>query len=136
MNSNMRTATRFTTLALAAALIWVAGCGPSEPLQVTTLQLGRSLNSDDSVGTHTTRFSPSDTIYVSALSDRPGRGTLTVHWFLHGQMVSEASRDVSYRRASATEFHLQNSGGFPVGQYRVDLLLNGEVVESRQFRVE
>jgi len=113
-----------------------AACGPSEPLRVTTLQLGRTLNPDNSVGTHTTRFKPDETVYVSLLSDDPGYGTVTARWLLNGTLVSEAKRDVSYTRAAATEFHLQNSGGFPHGNYRVEILINGEVAGSREFRVE
>jgi hypothetical protein len=120
----------------AVAVFLLAGCGPSEPLKVSTLQLGRSLNPDNSVSTHTTRFKPDDTVYVSILSDEPGYGTVTVRWYLHGQRISEAMRDVSYTRAAATEFHLQNSGGFPVGSYRVDVLINGAPAGSREFRVE
>ena len=112
------------------------GCRPSEPLQVETLQLGRSLNPDNSVSAHTTRFKPDDTVYVSLLSEQPGSGTVTVRWLLHGQSVSEATRDVSYTRPAATEFHLQNSGGFPPGNYRVEVLVNGQPAGSREFRVE
>lgn len=122
-------------MAVALALVLVS-CGPSEPLKVSTLQLGRSLNPDNSVGNHTTRFKPDDTVYVSILSDEPGYGTITVRWLLHGQRISEAAREVSYTRAAATEFHLQNSGGFPVGSYRVDVLINGQPAGSREFRVE
>jgi outer membrane usher protein FimD/PapC len=39
-------------------------------------------------------------------------------------------------RPAATEFHLQNSGGFPAGEYRVDILVNGQPAASRAFRVE
>jgi hypothetical protein len=120
----------------AVALFLLAGCAPSEPLKVSTLQLGRSLNPDNSVSAHTTRFKPDDTVYVSILSDEPGYGTVTVRWYLHGQRISEATRDVSYTRATATEFHLQNSGGFPVGSYRVDVLINDSPAGSREFRVE
>jgi hypothetical protein len=119
---------------LAAAL--GAACGPSEPLRIARLQLGKSLNPDNSIGTHTTRFKPDDTVYVSLLSDDPGYGTVTVRWLLNGQVVSEAKRDVSYTRSAATEFHLQNSGGFPHGNYRVEILVNGQPAGSREFRVE
>ena len=122
------------TILLAIAL--VGACGPSEPLRIATLQLGKSLNPDNSVGTHTTRFKPDDTVYVSLLSDDPGYGTVTVRWLLNGQVVSEAKRDVSYTRAAATEFHLQNSGGFPHGNYRVEILINGQPAGTREFRVE
>ena len=123
------------TSILCATLSLVA-CSPGVPLQITTLQLGRSLNPDNSVGTHTTRFKPDDTIYVALLSDGPGEGTVTVRWMFSGQMVSEAKKDVSYLRPSATEFHLQNSGGFPTGPYRVDILVNAQPAGSREFRVE
>ena len=130
----------FPSRVVVAGLLVVAGltgaCGPSEPLRVTTLQLGRSLNPDNSVGAHTTRFKPDDTVYVSLLSDEPGYGTVTARWLLNGTLVSEAKRDVSYTRAAATEFHLQNSGGFPHGNYRVEILINGEVAGTREFRVE
>ena len=122
------------TILVAVAL--VGACGPSEPLRIATLQLGKSLNPDNSVGTHTTRFKPDDTVYVSLLSDDPGYGTVTVRWLLNGQVVSEAKRDVSYTRAAATEFHLQNSGGFPHGNYRVEILINGQPAGTREFRVE
>lgn len=122
--------------AVAILALTLTACGPSEPLKVATLQLGRSLNPDNSVGTHTTRFKPDDTVYVSILSDEPGYGTITVRWLLNGQLVSEATREVSYTREAATEFHLQNSGGFPAGRYRVDVLINGQPAGSREFRVE
>ena len=123
------------TVVVLATTVFVA-CGPSEPLRVTALQLGRSLNPDNSVGTHTTRFKPDDTVYISLLSDDPGFGTVTVRWILNGQVVGEASRDVSYTRAAATEFHLQNSGGFPNGNYRVEVLIDGQPAGTREFRVE
>ena len=130
----MRT-TSLRPLLLCVVLV-LAGCSPGAPLQVKTLQLGKSLNPDNSVGTHTTRFKPDDTIYVALLSEEPGEGTVTVRWMFGGQVVSEAKKDVSYMRPAATEFHLQNSGGFPPGEYRVDILVNGQSAGSREFRVE
>ena len=117
-------------------LLVVSACTPSEPVQFATIQLGRSLNTDNSVAGHTTRFKPDDTVYVALLSEQPGSGTITVRWRLNGQVVSEATRDVSYTRAAATEFHLQNSGGFPPGTYRVEILVNGQAAATREFRVE
>jgi hypothetical protein len=126
----------FVRAGLVAALLALAGCSPGVPLEVKTIQLGRSLNADDSVGAHTTRFKPDDTIYVSLISEERGEAVVTVRWIFQGQVVSEATREVSYMQPSATEFHLQNSGGFPAGQYRVDILIDGEPAGSREFRVE
>lgn len=129
---------RLWSLVLSVVVTGIAlgACRPGEPLQVESLQLGRTLNSDNTVNAHTTRFKPDDTVYVSLLSVQPGSGTVTVRWMLNGQTVSEATRDVSYTREAATEFHLQNSGGFPPGSYRVDVLVNGQSAGSRQFTVD
>ena len=95
-----------------------AACRPSGPLRVTTIQTGRSLNSDKSVGNHTTRFKPDDTMFVSVLTDGPGSGTIGVRWLFSGRLVSEESKEVSYRDHAATEFHIQNSSGFPARRLR------------------
>lgn len=121
-------------VALVATLC--AGCRPSEPLEVSGVQVGKSLNSDDSVGTLTTRFKPEDTVYVSVLTDKPGTSSIAARWFFQGGLVSEMSKDVSYNDAGATEFHLLNTSGFPPGQYRVDVLVDDVQVASREFRVE
>jgi hypothetical protein len=80
------------TLLFAAALIAVglvaAGCRPSGPLRVTTIQTGKSLNSDKSVGNHTTQFKPDDTMFASVLTDGPGSGTIGVRWKYSGRLVS------------------------------------------------
>ena len=115
---------------------FIAACGPNEKLRISRIQVGKALNPDNSVAAHTTRFKPDDTIYVAILSDEPGFATITVRWLLYVQAISTATRDVSYTRAAATEFHLQNSGGFPVGNYRVEILINGKLAETREFKVE
>jgi hypothetical protein len=120
----------------ALVLAATAACGPREPLKVRTIQVGRSLNSDDSVGTHTTTFKPNETIYVSLINDTAGKGTVSVRWVYAGHTVREEMKDVSYTREGATEFHMQSpSGGFPPGEYRVELQVNGQSVGARDFKV-
>ena len=120
---------------LVAAALMLAGCSPGGPINVSNVQVGKALNPDNSVGYITTQFKPNDTFYVSVLTEEPGASTLTVRWRLNGQVVSEAHKDVSYMRPAATEFHLTNSGGFPEGPYQVDILVDGALAESRNFRV-
>ena len=128
--------TRATILpALMLAAVLAAGCGSSEPLKVTTVQVGRSLNSDNSVGNITTRFKPDDTMYASVLTSAAGSGTLTARWTHEGREISQASKDVSYRDAAATEFHIDFPGGFPPGTYRVEILLDGQQVATRDVTV-
>lgn len=123
------------SLVLIVLTVLAGGCRPSEPLRVTALQLGRSRNADNSVGGHTTQFRPDQAIYASAYTDGPGAGTIVARWIYAGRVVSEERKNVSYTREAFTEFHIQNSGGFPPGDYRVEILLDGTEVASRDFRV-
>jgi hypothetical protein len=121
---------------VAFALVAIVGCGPTEPLQLNTIQLGRSLNPDSSIAEHTTAFRRNDTVYVAVLTSAPGRGTIRVRWTYGGQLIDEPQREVSYRDAAATSFHLVNSGGFPAGNYSVEVFIDDKSVGSRNFRVE
>ena len=118
---------------IAAAL---AGCKPSEPLMVSTIQTGRSLNSDNSVGIHTMRFKPTDTMYVAALTDGRGSGTIEARWSRGGRVINEAKKDVSYIEPAATAFRFQAADGFPPGDYAVEILVDGKSVGMRNLRVE
>jgi len=69
----------------------VAGCGVGT-LKVTNIQTGRTLNSDNSVGTQATTFKPTDTIYVAVL-------TALVLGFLAGGLVAWGA-DRRYRVAA------------------------------------
>jgi hypothetical protein len=116
--------------------VFLTGCGPTEPLTVETIQLGRSLNPDNSVAEHTTAFRRSDTVYVSVLTPAPGRGTIGVKWTYGGQVIDQPQKEVSYRDAAATSFNLVNSGGFPPGNYAVEVFVDGKSAGNRNFTVQ
>jgi hypothetical protein len=118
----------------AGAVITLSGCS-RQPLKVSTIQVGRSLNSDKSIGAHTTQFKPSDTIYVAVLTDATGAGKITARWTYSGRPVGEETKNVSYQGEAATEFHMENSGGFPPGDYKVQILLDDQPVGEREFKV-
>jgi len=119
---------------LVLVALGMAGCRP--PLHVSTLQLGSKLNGDNTVGTHTTRFRPEDKIYAAVLTDQTGSSTITARWSYNGQMVSEEARKETYKGAGATAFEFKSASAFPVGEYKVDILVDGQPVASREFRVE
>lgn len=124
---------RFT---IAGLVIIAAACRPG-PLRVDAIQLGRSLNPDQTVAGHTTVFKRFDTVYLSLLSSDPGAGTIQARWTYAGRVVDEPEKEVSYRGAGgATEFHLQSADGFPPGDYNVEVFVDGVSVGSRAFKVE
>jgi hypothetical protein len=122
-----------STLAVAALVI-AAGC--SGPLQLANIQVGRALNQDRSISSITTLFKPSETIYVSIQTTAAGTGTVSVKWKYGSQVIEEPSKQVSYDGPASTEFHMQNSGGFPPGDYTVEAFIDGVSVGSRAFKVD
>lgn len=126
---------RHSRLLLLLVLGLCVGCA-KDPLQVQTIQLGRSLNPDSSVADHATSFNRNDTIYVAVLTPAAGAGTITAKWTYGDRVIGEPSRQVSYQGAAATAFPLVNSGGFPPGNYGVEIFVDGTSVGSRSFRVD
>jgi hypothetical protein len=117
-------------------LVSIAGCRPSEPLEVVAIQTGKSLNSDNSVGTHSASFRPKEPMYVAVLTSARGSGTITVRWKLGGQVIHELTREVSYNDQAATDFRFEAADGFPLGAYTIEVLLDGKPVGERTVRVE
>ena len=131
----MRPMRRLFVAIVAAAALTVAACN-NDPLQVTTIQLGKSLNPDNSVGTFTTTFAPRDTVYLSVLTGASGAGTLETKWYYGSTPVSDMKKDVSYHGSAATEFRFHNTAGFPAGSYRVEVFLDGKSAGERTFKIE
>lgn len=127
---------RVACLVLLLSAAASAACRPSAPLEVSTIQLGRALSADNRIGSHTTVFRPDDTIYVSVLTTATGSGTIGVRWMYGDRLISDPSKAVSYKGAAATEFHIQNSGGFPEGTYSVEAFVDGRSVGRRTFTVQ
>jgi hypothetical protein len=123
----------FALLFLFACL---AGCGTDEGLRVTAVQLGRALNADSTIAGHTSSFEPNDTVYISVLTAGSGSSTIRVRWMYRGHQMGEPTRQVSYKDVAATSFQLKSAGGFPQGEYTVEVFLNGQSVGTRDFRVE
>lgn len=119
----------------AAVLAAVVLVGCSQPITVETVQIGRSLNEDQSIAAQTTTFKPNETIYVSALNSARGFGTIKVRWFMGAQLLSEREKQVKFQGAGATEFNISSATGFPDGDYRVEVFVDGQPVGTRNFDV-
>ena len=123
---------RLTTVILSAC---VAACG-TRPLQITTIQLGRSLNADQSVSEFTTIFAPHDTVHLSVLTTGGGSGTLSVRWTYRGTLIGESDKRLADRDFAATNFPLRSAGGFPPGDYSAEVFLDGKPVGTKTFKVQ
>ena len=121
------------SLAMVTLCLGVACSGP---LQLANIQVGRALNQDRSISSITTLFKPNETVYVSVQTTAAGKGTVSVKWKYGTRVIDEPSKQVNYDGPASTEFHMQNSGGFPPGDYSVDVLIDGVQVGSRAFKVQ
>jgi archaellum component FlaG (FlaF/FlaG flagellin family) len=125
---------RIRAVLAAVAVVSAIACS-SGPLELANIQVGRSLNQDRSIASITTTFKPGETVYVSVQTKAAGKGTIGVRWKYGSRVVDEPTKPVDYDGPASTEFHLQNSGGFPEGDYSVDVLIDGKQVGTRAFKV-
>lgn len=127
--------TRLRVILTGLLLAFTVGCA-TPPLSLANIQIGRSLNPDRSVASITTLFKPSETVYVAVQTAEAGSGVVGVKWMFGTQVIDEPTKQVSYDGPASTEFHLQNSGGFPAGDYSVEIFLDGVPVGQRTFKVD
>ena len=62
--------------------------------------------------------------------------TLTARWtYGDGQVVDESSQTISPTGPAMTEFHVSKASGWPKGDYKVSIMLDGHEVQSKDFKV-
>ena len=109
---------------------------------VVSVDLGNRIGADNRVAAPATTFAPTDTVYASIAtrtSDAAATvaGKLAAKWtYQDGQTVNEESHDLNLTGDGASEFHISLPGGLPVGQYKVEVSLDGAVVQSKDFEVK
>jgi hypothetical protein len=109
----------------------------SAPVAVSSVNLGRAVGADKRVTGETTRFGRNDTIYASVSTSGTGNGTLTARWtYQDGQVVDESTQPISATGPAVTEFHVSKPSGWPAGNYRVEVSLNGSPGQAKDFSVQ
>ncbi|MDH5822557.1 hypothetical protein QFW77_06075 [Luteimonas sp. RD2P54] len=117
---------------------------PAPTVTVTAVQLGTDTAADRTIAAPATSFSASDDTIVAAVSTSaigdaamPSSGTLTARWtFEDGQLVDERSEQLDFTGADVTNFRISNPEDWPQGRYTLEISLDGEVVETREFTIE
>lgn len=108
-------------------------------LRVTDVALGRQLRGDTAVVDEVDDFRPNDTIYAVVRHEGGAAGAqITARWtFEDGQVVDERTETVSPTGAGTeyTRFQISNPSGWPPGNYRLTILVDGQEVESEDFEV-
>lgn len=110
---------------------------------VTAVDLGNAVGADMRVTAPMSSFAPKDTIYaaVSTASSDPAAsvpGKLGAKW-THvdsSQTVHEETRDINFTGSGVTDFQISKPDGWPTGKYKVEVSLDGTVVQTREFDVK
>ena len=110
---------------------------------VSAIDLGNAVGADMRVTAPMSSFAPKDTIYaaVSTATSDPAAtvpGKLGVKW-THvdsTQTVHEESRDIGFAGTGVTDFQISKPDGWPTGKYKVEVSLDGSVVQTREFDVK
>jgi hypothetical protein len=137
-------------LALGAALgcsrAEAPGASPYAPpppaaapaLKVIDVEVGRALDADKKISDKTDAFKPADTIYVSVATEGSSPGAaLVAHWtYKDGQVVKHDETTIAPSGNAVTEFHIVKPSGWPVGDYKVEVMLNGASAGTKSFKVE
>ena len=101
------------------------------------LELGSTVDASNKILASGTSFAPKDTIYASVDTSGSGTATLAAKWsYQDGQTVHEDSKALNSSGPETTAFMISKPSGFPAGNYKVDISLNGSQVASKDFSVK
>ena len=106
-------------------------------VHVTDVQLGKSLGPDKKVAAPADIFAPKDTIFASVATDGAApSATIHVKWtYENGQTVKEDSRTIAPTGPAQTEFSIQKPDGWPKGDYKVEVSIEGQPSQTKSFKV-
>ena len=84
-------------------------------------------------------FAKGDTIYASVETTGTGTATLKAKWtYKKGDQttaVNEESQTITPAGPATTEFHISKPGGWPAGQYQVEVFLDDKPIGVKNFTV-
>lgn len=108
---------------------------PAASVAVTTVDLGNAVGADNRVTTPATAFATKDTIHASVATDGSG-GDLTAKWtFQDGQVIDSQDKTVP-AGPQVTDFSISKPDGWPAGHYKLEVMNNGMVVQTREFDIK
>lgn len=111
---------------------------PEPAFAVQSVDVGKAINADKRVTSPTTTFGRRDTIYASVVTEgaAPNK-TIAAKWtYQDGQVVKEQSEAIAPTGPAATEFHISKPKPWPVGKYKVEIMVDGAAAGSKDFEIK
>ena len=110
---------------------------PAAPAAVSTVSLGNMIGADNTIATPLTAFAKGDTIHASIATDGGTAAKLGAKWSHvdSSQVVHEETKDIA-AGPQVTEFRISKPDGWPTGKYKLEVSLDGAVVNTADFEVK
>lgn len=114
----------------------------SAAVSVSSVEIGSSVDANNKIHATGTTFAPKDKIYASVETVGTGHATLAAKWTYdgtqaaHEQTVHEDSKVLDTMGAETTAFMISKPDGFPAGNYKVEITLDGHPAASKDFSVK
>ena len=110
---------------------------PGSGLTLGGIDLGRSVNPDNTMHDATRVFVPGDTVYASVTVEGTAPSAAVVARWTSGagELLYATGQTVVPAGKAVAAFSFTRREGIPVGSYHVDILLNGVRVGSADFDV-
>jgi hypothetical protein len=111
---------------------------PAPAVTITDVSLGNALTADKKVQAPSDTFKPKDTIFAVVSTDGSAASSvIAVKWtYQDGQTVKEDSKTIAPTGPATTEFSIQKPSGWPKGDYKVDVTIDGKPGPSKSFKVQ
>ncbi len=111
---------------------------PTGDFRISSVTLGNAVDEAGHVRTPMEIFTPGDKIFAAVVSVGGSDGlTLAAQWTAaDGTPVAQAGQSINPSTPTVATFSIAQPEPWPTGGYRVDIAINGRVVESRNFLVE
>ena len=110
-------------------------------VSVSSVTLGNAIGADKTVASSMDTFGAKDTIYASVATKGTGHAKLRALWtFVRGEKtakVDETTVELNPTGPAVTEFHISKPGGWPKGDYRVEVFLGDAAAPAatKSFKV-
>jgi hypothetical protein len=111
------------------------------PLKVVALGIGKTLGPANKVVAEVDTFAPGDTVYavVGTTGGSPG-AKLAARWSYVARSgaekpVGDEAKTIAPTADASTEFHIVKPEGLTAGDYKIEILLDGQSVATKAFRV-
>ncbi len=126
--------------ASAPVVVQPAVAPPPAPaeIMVSAVNLGAAVGADQKVTAASTTFGVKDVIYAAVdTKNASSNATLAAKWtYQDGQVVNEETSNIAPAGDVTSNFKLSKATPWPVGKYKVEIMLNGVSAQSVDFEIK